>query len=547
VTDRLIVTVERATLQIRLGAVHASHASSHIRGGNDEIDADLLSVSFVPTNYTRTVTAPALNVLDLTAHLAGIDEALADVGGGTHASDHIRGGADEIDGDRIDIDFVPTYYTRDLTATNPGGSVEHLAAHLKGLDTLAGGAGEAADAAQADIDAHIVDASAHTGVLQPLDGDLTAFAALDATAGIIAKTGVNAYTRLPYGTTGNTTVVQTEAGGTVAASILPAATATTKGAVKALKTSAAAPTVNDDTNDGYEVGQFWLETTNKVLYQATDVTAGAAVWQRVTGSDLQVFTSSGTWTKPAGCSRVTVLAIGGGGGGGSGRRGAASSTRCGGGGGAGGGRAHDEIAASLLGATETVTVGAGGAGAAAPTSDTSNGSAGSAGGESSFGTHVRATGGRAGNGGATAASIAGGAGVQGGGSGGNGTNGNGSTGEHGTSGAPGGGGGGGVTSGNNDAGGGNGGQSGWLSGGGAGSAGAAGGGTGTAGTAVTANRPQPGGGGGGGGGNAAGGGGAGGNGALYGAGGGGAGAGTNGATGGNGGNGADGIVVVWSE
>jgi hypothetical protein len=328
---------------------------------------------------------------------------------------------------------------------------------------------------------------------------------------------------------------------------LPAATATARGAVKALKTSATAPTVNDDTNAGCEVGQFWLETANKVLYQATDVTAGAAVGQRVTGSDLQVFTSSGTYTKPAGCSRVTVLALGGGGGGGSGRRGAAGATRGGGSGGAGGGWAHDELPATAVGSTEAVTVGAGGAGGAAPGADNSNGAAGTSGGASTFGALVRASGGANGRGGTATASIAAGAGAQGGGSGGTGTNGVGSTGEPGITGGAGGAGGGGVTSGNNHDAGGTGGPSGYIAGGGGGTGGAAGGTAGGNGTAATANRPQSGGGGGGGGGNNAGGGGAGGNGALYGAGGGGAGAGTNGATGGNGGNGADGIVVVWSE
>lgn len=40
----------------------------------------------------------------------------------------------------------------------------------------------------------------------------------------------------------------------------------------------AAPTVNDDTGDGYKVGDMWLDTTNDITYQAIDVTLGAAVW-----------------------------------------------------------------------------------------------------------------------------------------------------------------------------------------------------------------------------------------------------------------------------
>jgi len=54
-----------------------------------------------------------------------------------HAASHARGGADVIDADRDQIDFVPTYYTRDSSPAQAG-VVTDLTAHLKGLDTLAG-------------------------------------------------------------------------------------------------------------------------------------------------------------------------------------------------------------------------------------------------------------------------------------------------------------------------------------------------------------------------------------------------------------------------
>jgi hypothetical protein len=54
-------------------------------------------------------------------------------------------------------------------------------------------------------------------------------------------------------------------------------------------TATTAPTVNDDTGDGYSVGTLWLDTTNDRLYIAIDVTAAAAVWVEIGGL-------SGTWT-----------------------------------------------------------------------------------------------------------------------------------------------------------------------------------------------------------------------------------------------------------
>jgi len=60
------------------------------------------------------------------------------------AARFITAGADEIDGDQLDIDFTPVYYT---PATTPAeaSSLDHLSAHLYGIDdalnTIAGGGG----------------------------------------------------------------------------------------------------------------------------------------------------------------------------------------------------------------------------------------------------------------------------------------------------------------------------------------------------------------------------------------------------------------------
>lgn len=42
--------------------------------------------------------------------------------------------------------------------------------------------------------------------------------------------------------------------------------------------NATSPTVNDDSGDGYEVGDIWIDETGGAAYHAVDVTVGAAVW-----------------------------------------------------------------------------------------------------------------------------------------------------------------------------------------------------------------------------------------------------------------------------
>lgn len=112
--------------------------------------------------------------------------------------------------------------------------------------------------------------------------------------------------------------------------------------------------------------------------------------------DYEVFTSSGTWTKPSGATVVEVFTIGAGGGGGKGAAGAEGTNRHGGGGGAGGGIVIGQFDATALTGTVSVTVGAGGAG------DTSGNALaqGAAGGASSFGSYIAAGGGGGGSAGA---------------------------------------------------------------------------------------------------------------------------------------------------
>lgn len=108
--------------------------------------------------------------------------------------------------------------------------------------------------------------------------------------------------------------------------------------------------------------------------------------QPITAGYVDVFTSDGTWVKPAGITFARVMMIGGGGGGGAGSSEISTALRLGGGGGDAGQVAILNLTGSSIPSSAAVDIGQGGLGGIATAN--APGAAGSNGGSTSFGSSL---------------------------------------------------------------------------------------------------------------------------------------------------------------
>jgi hypothetical protein len=81
-----------------------------------------------------------------------------------------------------------------------------------------------------------------------------------------------------------------------------------------------APTVNDDTSKGYDIGSLWMDTTNDKVYMAEDITDGNANWVEIgpyastedlSKSDGNFIVGSGSvWVAESGATLRTSVGVG---------------------------------------------------------------------------------------------------------------------------------------------------------------------------------------------------------------------------------------------
>lgn len=196
-----------------------------------------------------------------------------------------------------------------------------------------------------------------------------------------------------------------------AITITPAITAYATGQVFAFKANTAntgaatlavsglaAKTIKKNATEDLATGDIAAGQIVIVIYDGTNFQLQFEPNAGATATTIQTFTATNTWTKPTGLTYAIIELVGGGGGSGASAAGTANAA----GGGGAGGYSRKLVLAAALGATETVTIGAGGA--------AGSGGAGGTGGTTSFGAHCSATGGGGGAFGVASTAVLGGAG-----------------------------------------------------------------------------------------------------------------------------------------
>lgn len=100
--------------------VGVTGASFTVSDEGSELTVNTRSLNFIGTDVIATASNDDITVA-------------VGAGSGSHQASHLSGAGDPIDGDKLDIDYIPATYTRTLSSGLTT-SIEELTSHLKGID-----------------------------------------------------------------------------------------------------------------------------------------------------------------------------------------------------------------------------------------------------------------------------------------------------------------------------------------------------------------------------------------------------------------------------